>query len=200
MSAARPGAGPLRAAAALGLALAAGACAPEERVTQYKPFFAGIAGADFGGQAPVGAPRSAAVPADPGAVQTVVEREDGTKTYLARAPIHLLGHIESLLDEGSAEADRDLLEQLVDVRTKEHYRAQGKDPAEFVRMLHRRRKDLAQTFARMPMAEQSPTVLVGQPGDRTWVLRLTGQAAEDVRFAEVWIRFDLGQWRLVNVR
>jgi hypothetical protein len=176
------------------------ACAPEERVTQYKPFFTGIAGAEFAGQEPVRPSGDRRDPLSPGDVKTVIEHEDGTKTYLARVPLHLMAHVENLLDENSDEADAALLEQLVDIRTKEHYRSQGKDPAEFVRGLHRRRKDIAKLFARMPMAENSPTVLVEQPGDRMWVIRLTGQAAEDTRLRELWVRFDLGQWRLVNVR
>lgn len=107
-----------------------------------------------------------------------------------------MAHVEALLDEDSDEADKALLEQLIDSTTKEHFRTQGKDPMDYVKKLHAERKNIAKTFARMPMAENSPTVIVRQPGNGIWVIELTGQAARSVKFTELWVRQDSGQWKL----
>ena len=50
------------------------------------------------------------------------------------------------------------------------------------------------------MAERTPTVIVDQPGDRQWVLRLTGQASENVKFKVVGVRQEMGMWRLEWLR
>ena len=173
------------------------ACAQQQTVTSYKPFFTGIGGADFGGQAPVD-PLKGRV--DPTAVapetKTIIEQPNGKKIYRAPSPSILLAHIEALLDEGSPEADKTLLEQLIDENTQEHYRRHGAEPIDYITYLHENRKQIAKTFARMPMGEHTPTVIVDQPGNRQWVLRLTGQASEGVKFREVWVRQDMGMWRL----
>ena len=187
---------PLRRSGALSLLLLAG-CAERQTVTSYKPFFTGIATAEFGGQGPVDPLRGHVDPtAVAPAMKTIIEQPNGKKIYLAPAPSILLAHVEALLDEGTAEADGILLEQLIDEKTKEHYRSHGAEPADYIAYLHENRKQIAKTVARMPMGEHTPTVIVDQPGDRQWVLRLTGQASEGVKFREVWVRQDMGIWRL----
>lgn len=181
--------------------LLVGGCGGQETVRSYKPFFTGIAEAQFGSQGPVDPTKGRA---DPTVVapefKTIIEHPNGTKTYLAPSPSILFGHLEALLDEETPEADKAILDQLVDEKTKEHYRGHGVEPAEFITYLHQNRKPLAKTLARMPMAERTPTVVVEQPGDRQWKLMLTGQARENLKFTEVWIRQDMGLWRLEWLR
>ena len=187
--------------ATLSLCFLLGACAQQERVTSYKPFFTGLGGAEFGAQAPVdplkGHVDATAMAPD---IKTIVEHPNGTKTYIAPAPSILMAHVEALLDEGTPEADKTLLDQLIDENTKEHYRRHGAEPTEYIAYLHQNRKQIAKTFSRMPMGEHTPTVIVDQPGNRQWVLKLTGQAGEGVKFREVWVRQDMGMWRLEWLR
>ena len=172
-------------------------CAGEERVTSYKPFFAGVSGAEYGGQGPVDPMKGRQDPtATPTEFKTIVEHSDGKKTYLTPSPGILLAHVEALLDEDTPETDKVILDQLIDEKTKDHYRTHGVEPIEYITYLRQNRKAIAKTLARMPMAERTPTVVVDQPGDRQWVLRLTGQASEGVKFREVWIRQEMGMWRL----
>jgi len=179
-----------------GIAGAFAACA-EEHVTHYKPFFTGIGDAQFGTDGPIYPMKGRRDPTTTSeAAKAVVENPDGSKTYFAHSPAQLMAHIEALLDEGTPEADRDLLTQLIDDRTKEHYREHGQDPSGYIQYLHDNRKQIAKMFARMPMAEHSPTVIIDQPGDRTWVLTITGQAAQGLKFTHLWVRQDMGQWRL----
>jgi hypothetical protein len=181
------------------LVLAAVGCAPQERVTRYRPFFTGIQGADFTAEpvnASAGLVDPTAVPED----KIILTRDDGSRVFIARSPRHVMQHVETLLNEDDPASDQILLDQLVSEKTHEFYRTQGKDPLAFVADLHARRKDVARTFARMPMGEHSPTVLIDQPGDRVWVLRLTGAAAEDIAFTRVWFRMERGQWKLMWMR
>ncbi|HVU65412.1 MAG TPA: hypothetical protein VHC70_15630 [Phycisphaerales bacterium] len=172
-------------------------CASQERVTKYKPFFTGLQDAEFGHDKPVN-PEDGRI--DPslrnGEMKSVVERPDGSKIYLTYSPMQLFAHIQNLLDEGTPEADRAILDQLIDEKTKEHYRTHSQDPIGYIAYLHENRKQLAKSLARMPMGEHSPTVIVDQPGDRQWVLNITGQAADGLKFTHIWIRQDMGQWKL----
>jgi hypothetical protein len=180
------------------LLLGVAACSPQEQTTRYKPFFTGIAEAEFNDQ-PVNADLGHVDPALRNGIvaeNAILEKPDGSKVYLTYAPMQLFIHVQNLLDEGTPEADRIILDQLTDEKTKEHMRSQGKDPIGFVEDLHLYRKEIARTFARMPMGEHTPTVVVEQPGDRQWVLVLTGQARDGLKFKEVWIRQDMGQWKL----
>jgi hypothetical protein len=182
-------------------AFALASCAEQVRVTSYKPFFTGIGEAEFGGQAPVNPLNGRADPTvTPPDLRTIVEHPNGRKTYLTPAPSILMAHVESLLAEGTAEADKTILDQLIDENTKEHYRRHNADPADYIAYLHENRKQIVQTFARMPMGEHTPTVIVEQPGDRQWALKLTGQAARELKFTEVWVRQEMGMWRLEWLR
>ena len=179
------------------LPIALAACAEQQTVVSYKPFLTGVAGAKFAGQQPVNPDKGRVQPNMVGPdFKSVVEHPNGTKTYVTPTPLILMSHLEALLDEGTPEADHVILDQLVDEETQQHYRRHGYDPADYVKYLHENRKQIAKTFARMPMGEHTPTIIVEQPGNRQWVLKLTDQAARDLKFTEVWIRQDMGMWRL----
>lgn len=181
------------------LPLLVAGCAQDEKIVAYKPFFAGIGSAEFGTQ-PVNAGRSGEA-VDPTTIVPdqglVIEEEDGTRTFIARSPRHVMAHLQALLDENTPEGDQILLDQLVSEKTLEFYQSKGKDPADFIKELRARRKEVAKTFARMPMAEHSPTVIIDQPGDRMWCIRLTGAAAKDVRYTQFWVRLEGRQWKLM---
>ncbi|MBY0312602.1 MAG: hypothetical protein K2W85_11075 [Phycisphaerales bacterium] len=179
-------------------------CAEEEQVTRYKPFFAGMEGAEYSGLKPIVSPREAgglgAAALDEQAASGIIEHADGRREFITTSVSMLTRHVETLLDENTPAADKELLEQLVDERTKRHYESEGRKPEEYVRWLHKNRKDIAKMLARMPMAERTPTVIVRQPGDNTWVIELTGQATRGVKYTQLWVRQEMGRWRLVHVK
>lgn len=172
-------------------------CTPEEKVTRYKPFFSGIGDAQFN-TAPVN-PNTGAI--DPTAVnpetELVVEADDGARIFRAPSPRAVMSHVEALLDENTPEGDQAMLDQLVSEQTIAHYRKENKNPMDFIRELRARRKDVARTFVRMPMAQHTPTVIVDQPGDNVWCIRLTGAAAKDLRYTKLWVRLEKRQWKLM---
>lgn len=175
-------------------------CQREENVVRYKPFFTGITGAEVtrgAGAVPVnpdlGHIDPTKLPAD---AKLIVENPDGSKTLIAKSLRHMMGHLERCLDEGEDEL---LMDQVISEKTKQQYRSEGKDPQQIIRFLKRNRKDIAKLFSRMPMGEYTPTVILEQPGDKMWAIRLTGAAARDMKFTKVWARLEEGHWRFVWV-
>lgn len=173
-------------------AVLAAACATEERVTSYKPFLTGISGAQFGQQPVTQRAEQPAGPSDPGDGRIVVENPDGSRTLLCRTVRALMTHLERELDEGDADI---ILKQLISRRTLEEFDRRGEPPRAIIDFLQKHRRDIAVLFARMPLAERSPTVILQQPGDNVWILKLTGAAAEDTRFTRLWVVFERGGWR-----
>lgn len=179
--------------AALPLALTS--CTPEEKVTRYKPFFTGIENARFNEQPVLGDPRVTPVSPETGTEnKIVIESPDGKKTLISRAPLHVMQHVERCLDENE---DDLLLDQIIASQTKDYYRAQGKDPRQYVELLRSRRKDIAKLFARLPQGENSPTALLRQLPDRTWRVDLVGGYAKDLTWTRLWVQMERGQWKLL---
>lgn len=178
--------------------LALGACASQEKVVRYKPFLTGIDGATFGG------PKGSQGPVDPNAGYTdptanseeklVTENPDGTKTLISRCPLHVMSHLERFLDEHD---DRTLIEQVISEKTLAEFRSRGQTDVELLDYLYANRRNIAMMFARMPLAEHSPTVIVDQPGDKTWVIRLTGSSTRGLACTRLYVRLERGQWRFL---
>lgn len=171
------------------------ACAPESRITHYKPFFANITGAEFveGGE-PVNADRGYVDPTVVPDNRIVIENPDRTKTLVARSVRHMMTHLERCLDQNE---DDLLLEQVISQKTKDFYRTEGRDPRELIDSLRMNRKEIARTFARMPMGEKSPTVILDQPGDKTWCVEIVGGAAKDLMYRRLWARMEQGNWKFL---
>lgn len=181
-----------RAAGALLAALLAG-CAPEERVVRYKPFLANLPDAKTG-QPAVGVEARRAPEAGPDDDGSIIRNRDGSVTLVSKSIRQLMRHIERTLDN---EEDDLFFEQLVADATKQHLRAEGIDPREFVSSLRERRRDIAVLFARLPVGEYSPGAVFEPVGDRMYVVRLTGPAARDIRFTKLWVALEKGQYKLV---
>jgi len=108
----------------------------------------------------------------------------------------LMTALEHCLDTGE---DDLIIDQVISDMTRQEYRGRSEDPRAVLKFLRFHRKDLALLFARMPMAEHTPTVILEQPGDRMWTLRLTGAAAKDLELTKLWARLEQGNWRFVWV-
>ncbi len=190
--------------------LAAG-CAPEERVVNYTPFFDGLEGA--GGARRVrdgvvaGQEGDGAGTTDPTASADALPQElvqttpEGKKRIVSRSVRHVMVHLATLLNEGD---DDTLYEQLLADHTKRHFAEQGKDArAESLAYFKGHREEIMALFARMPMAERSPGVLLEPAGGtatgRLFKLRLQGTAARGVMFTDLWLAVEKGQWKLVWV-
>ena len=173
-----------------GLCALAG-CKAEESVTRYKPFFTGLSGVTFN-TPPVDSSRGYADPTAAPPQGNVIENPDGSRTLLCKSVRALMSHLERELDEDNTEV---IVKQLLSKRTLAEYESRGETPKAIVAHLQKHRRDIAMLFARMPMAERSPTVILRQPGGGVWVLELTGAAAEDMRFRKLWVVMERGDWK-----
>lgn len=188
----------------MALVLVAGVagCAPEETVVSYKPFLAGLDGSSQGvsvrhGQAHV--EDGEVVGGSAGAAREamrqpiVVENDDGSVTLISKSGMHLMRHIQrTLFNE-----ERDLFtEQVLSNMTRQEYVQRGLDPGEAFDQLKERERDIAELFARMPLAENTPQVFRTKVGHNVFRLRVTGVGVNDL----YWRGFDMilegGDWRL----
>lgn len=176
------------------LLLSLPACRPEEKILHYKPFFSNIEGAKFGEQAPVNANRGYVDPTVAAENKSVIENPDGSKVLIAKSPQQMISHMVRCLDENE---DKLFIEQVLSQKTKDHYKDMHKDPMELVEKLKASRKELAKTLGRMPLGEHSPTVILEQPGDKTWIIKVTGAAAKDLQYTRLWTRLEDGNWRFM---
>lgn len=177
------------------LALVTLGCQSQEKVVRYKPFFTGIAGAEFGGQEPVRP--TVAARRDPTAVEENAEvirvNPDKTKALDLRSPRQTMMALERLLDE---EDDETIWTQLLSSVTIEELQQRGYTRQQYLDHLYENRREIAKTFARMPLGHNTPTVITEKPEPKVWIMRLTGTATKDMRFTRVWVRLEEGQWRL----
>lgn len=176
--------------ACLALAIAPG-CKSEETVTRYKPFFTGLSGAEFNTQ-PVEANTGYIDPTSNPDGRNVIENPDGSRILVCKSIRSMMTHLERELD---AENSDIILEQLISKRTLEEFEARGESPKAIIDFLVKHRRDIAMLFARMPMAERSPTVILRQPGNRVWILELNGAPAEGLRFTKLWAVMERGNWK-----
>lgn len=182
------------AALSLGLLAGLGACQREEKILNYKPFFAGLEGASGPGATPARAKPGPLAEADEAELSLVRENPDGSKTLIIRNGRDLIFHIRSTLAEEEVEL---FVGQVLSGVTRDEFIERGRDPAEAFWMLKQREQELAKLFARMPMGEHSPSVMVHRVGHNVFRVRLTGQSAKGL---DDWRGFDMvlegGQWRL----
>lgn len=182
---------------ALGALAGLCACQSEEKIVKYNPFLAHIPGAETQTK-PVGERfENYDDPTKLAGDKTVIENSDGSVTLVAKSVRHLMTNITLCLQY---EDDELMLEQVISQQTKERFRAEGKDPAESVKFLKDNQKDVAALFARMPFGEHSPNIILEQPARRTIMLELTGLAAKDMRFTELWAVMEKGNWKLLWIR
>ena len=168
-----------------------GACKGEEKVVQYKPFFTGLSGAEFNTDPVNSAPGYSDPTATPDG-RNVIEKPDGSRVLVCKSVQSVMTHLERELDENH---DDIILTQLISQRTLAEFEGRGETPKAIIDFLQKHRRDIAMLFARMPMAERSPTVILKQPGDNVWILQLTGAAAEDLRFTKLWVIMERGNWK-----
>ncbi len=178
-------------------------CADEARVVNYTPFFDGLEGAAGATAVRDGVRRGGAEAADPTASSDALPEElvkvgpDGKKVIVSRSIRHVMVHLATLLNEND---DETLYEQLVSEHTKKHFAEQGLDArAESLGFLKTNREDIMALFGRMPMAERSTGVVLERAPGNLFKLSLQGTSTRTLRFTDLWITMERGQWKLVWV-
>lgn len=179
---------------ASGLLLAA-SCQQDEKIINYKPFFAGLEGAKTQ-TPPVTAATAPALPkGDNGnEVGLLKENPDGSVTLVIKSGRNLMAHIQRTLAEDKKDQ---FTQQVLSEITRGEYQERGLDPVQAFDMAKKNQKEIGKLFNRMPMGEYSPNVLMEQLGRNMIRVRLTGQARKGL---DKWTGFDMimekGNWRL----
>jgi hypothetical protein len=194
-----PVAGAFAVAIGLALSLALAACENTEKTLRYKPFFSGLSDprieTRFGTQPVTDSP--VLKPIDPGAGadnRIRITSDDGKLTLISRAPVHVMSHVQTCLDNGEFD---ELFEQIVAESTKSHFRSQGKDPRTYLEFLKDNEKNIAKLFSRMPQGENSPSAVLRQLPDRVWRIDVTGAFAKDLELTRLWVQMERGSWKLM---
>ncbi|MFN0131947.1 MAG: hypothetical protein ACKVW3_05380 [Phycisphaerales bacterium] len=169
------------------------ACQPEERLVRYKPFLTGVDGAVT--QTPaVGVETRPGDSIELSPENLIVENPDGSKTLVMRSGRQLMWHIQRCLAEG----ERDLFgAQVLCKLTRDEFAERGIDAAKAYDMLKLHEQAISKLFARMPMAEHTPSVRQEMVGRNIVRVRLAGRAAEGLTtFRGFDMMLEQGHWRL----
>jgi hypothetical protein len=170
-------------------------CQPEERIVNYRPFFSGLEGVRTGqpevrdGKVVSAGTRDASEMS----MEIVVENEDGSVTLLSKSGSHLMRHIQRTLHEDEREL---FVEQVLSEVTRREFEERGLDPTEAFDQLKEHEREIAELFARMPLGEHTPQVIMKKVGRNTFRVRVTGMGTD----ALYWRGYDMvlegGNWRL----
>ncbi len=175
------------------IVVAVGLLGCQEKVVNYRPFLAGLPGAESN----VAIDTSIPGHVDPTQVRVstiVVENEDGSQTLVTRNARHLIAHIRRTLSRN----ERDVfMSQVLSQATHEEFLLHGRQPEEAFDMLQRHLKDLNSLFGMMPMGEHTPSVIMSKNGPRVYSVRLTGPATKDLRYVGFNMIMEQGNWRLL---
>jgi hypothetical protein len=168
-------------------------CAREEKLVRYKPWFAGLEGAEINRQVAIpGGLRSdptGGLPED----QIRVERDDKSVELLAKTGRQLMIHIYTTL----AEDERDLFaEQVLSDQTRGEYRAQGLDPALAFDALKQREDDVIDFFNAVPYAENTPGVFWKPLGGRAFRVEASGLSRTGLKVVAMDMIMERGNWKL----
>jgi hypothetical protein len=171
-------------------------CAQEEKIVNYKPFFAGLSGAQMQTQPVVARPGTGRgeVIDEADMFRTVIENPDGSKTLLSKSGLQLMEHIRNTLADNEAEL---FVEQVLSELTRREYAERQLDPIEAFMHLKKDERDIAMLFSRMPLGENSPNVIMEPVGRNMFRVRLSGASARDVgRYKGFDMVLENGNWRL----
>lgn len=180
----------------IGLALAG---CTETRLIHNRPMLSGLPGSNTGME--ITAPRNAPPPPLAGAdapattpsglPRLVTEDRDGDRTLIIRSGNDLIHHITWTLED----EERDLFtSQVLSRITQAEYRERSLDPREAFDELKKRERALRLLFARMPLGEFTPGMVMKPVGDN--VYRLQVKPDSRLYYTGMDIVSEGGMWRL----
>jgi len=176
---------------ALAVALGFSAGCVEEKIIRNHPFMSGIPGAVTNQTV---TPIEGAGPPDTASADSLVkETPEGKKVLVAKTGRQLMVHIFNTLKNNDADL---FVDQVLSEATKSEFYARGLNPREAFRELQRREEDIDLLFARMPMGEATPGVILSNVGKGTLRLMVGGMAARDLPWAGFDMVMEKGNFRL----
>lgn len=125
-----------------------------------------------------------------------LEDAKGNITLISRSPTHLIHHLRETL---VAEETELLLEQVLSERTKQNYRARGRDPMEAVEFLARNRSHVLEFLAQLPMGERTPDVLQEPIGRNMFRYRVGSAVMLGLKFDTLDVIIEERSFRLLLI-
>ena len=125
--------------------------------------------------------------------QIRVEYDDGSVELHAKTALHLMSHITLTLRD---EEPQLFLDQVLSQKTKEEFVERGYDPVKAYEFLKIREKDINRLFARMPMGEYTPDVVMTKMGKGEYRVMVTGLKTKGISWTYMDIVIEEGNWRL----
>ncbi len=186
----------------LALAAVALTACTETRVIHNRPMLSGLPGSNTGMEitGPRNAPPPPTAAADPnnptaanpsGLPRLVTEDRDGNRTLIIRSGNDLIHHITWTLEA----EERDLFTgQVLSRITQAEYRERNRDPREAFDELKKRERALRLLFARMPLGEFTPGMVMKPVGNN--VYRLQVKPDSRLYYTGMDIVSEGGMWRL----
>lgn len=133
---------------------------------------------------------------DAGRTPLVIENPDGSVTLNSPLPQNLISNLYTAL----IQEEYDLIfEQLVATEAKETYEDQVRDPVEIAEWLQEHRRDVVALLIRMNRGLNSPDVVWTQRAT-IFRLKLTGRAAQGMRYTTLDLAREGAQFRLVLIK
>lgn len=143
-------------------------------------------------------------PDEPPTDELVDTQTDGSITLKARTVREVLVHVSRVVSLDGDEGERyqeAFTRDVLSSETKRHFQAQSKDPTkEALDYLRGNRAAINKLLTRMPAAENSPSVLFSSGGPNQFKLEVVGPASRGLKFTELWVANEKGQWKFMWVR
>lgn len=128
-----------------------------------------------------------------------MQRRDGSIALVSNSPANVMFHLTQTLASGELEL---LYEQVLSEAAKVEYRKRSRDPREAVQWLARRQEDIGSLFAAMPLAEQTPGVMMSNIGRNRFRLAVEPDVAQgmSLRLTSMDVIVEEGQFKLLMIR
>ncbi len=143
-------------------------------------------------------------PDEPAKDELVDTQADGSITLKARTVREVLVHVSRIVSLDGDEGERyqqAFTRDVLSGETKRHFQAQSKDASkEALAYLRDNRAAINKLLTRMPAAENSPSVLFSSGGANQFKLEVVGPASRGLKFTELWVANEKGQWKFMWVR
>ena len=160
---------------------------------RYKPWFAGLEGAELGRQAVIPSELRQDPTGGLSEDHIRVENADKSVTLLAKTGRQLMIHIYTTLANDEREV---FTREVLSATTREEYHRQGLDPALAFDAIKQREDDIIDLFNAIPYGENTPGVFLRPQGGKAFRVEASGLARTNLSIVAIDMVMERGNWKL----
>lgn len=169
-------------------------CEAETKIIKYRPFLAGLPGAETGSDVTASPTSRSALLKESNVSKIRTIDDDGNVKLTARNGRDLIVHIyETIRDNEKDIFTRQVLSQ----STREEYVKRGFDPGKAFDDLRARSDDIVDLFNAMPQGELTPGIFLKPIGKNRYRLQVSGLAARDLKWTSMDVVSERGNFSLL---